>query len=277
MKTSNKSKKTIQSFGDEWAKFDQSMLEKDELDTITSRYFDIFPKKNLNKNAIGFDLGCGSGRFSLYLINKIKTLHCIEPSSAIEIAKKKLAKYDNCVFHNVSVYNMEIQNNSMDFGISLGVLHHVDDTLEGLKSCNKILKSGAPFLLYLYYAFDNKPFWFRLIWKLSNVVRLLISSMPKQIKFILSEIIALFIYLPLSRLSKFIEKNFKINVDNIPLSAYRNLSYYTMRTDSLDRFGTKIEKRFTKKQIIQMLTEAGFIKFKFSNEIPFWCVTCYKK
>ena len=277
METSNKSKKTIQSFGDEWTKFDQSTLDKNELDTITARYFDILPDKCFNKKTIGFDLGCGSGRFSLYLVDKVKTLHCIEPSSAIEIAKKKLSKYNNCIFHNVSVYNMRIPNNSMDFGISLGVLHHVDDTLKGLKNCNKILKSGAPFLIYLYYAFDNKPFWFRLIWKISNLIRLLISSMPKQIKFILSEIIALLIYLPLARLSKFIEKYFKINVDNVPLSAYRNLSYYTMRTDSLDRFGTKIEKRFTKKQIIQMLTEAGFTDFKFSSEIPFWCVTCYKK
>ena len=54
--------------------------------------------------------------------------------------------------------------NSQDFGYCLGVLHHIPDTLSGLKDCSKLLKPGAPFLLYLYYKFDNKPRWFRLIY-----------------------------------------------------------------------------------------------------------------
>jgi hypothetical protein len=30
------------------------------------------------------------------------------------------------------------------------------------------LLSGAPFLLYLYYRFDNRPAWFRALYKVSN-------------------------------------------------------------------------------------------------------------
>ena len=101
--------------------------------------------------------------------------------------------------------------------------------------------------------------------------------MPKQIKFLITEIIALFIYFPLARTAKLFEKKLKFNVDNFPLSAYRNLSYYTMRTDSLDRFGTRIEKRFSKKEIDSMLIEAGFHKIKFSDKIPYWVVLSYKK
>ena len=40
----------------------------------------------------------------------------------------------------------------------------------------------------------------------------------------------------------------KLNVFNFPLSDYKNKSFYTMRTDALDRFGTKLEKRFSKKE-----------------------------
>ena len=61
------------------------------------------------------------------------------------------------------------------------------------------------------------------------------------------------------------------NVENLPLSAYRELSFYTMRTDALDRFGTRLEQRFTRAQIEQMMESAGLEKIKFSEDLPFWC------
>jgi hypothetical protein len=50
-----------------------------------------------------------------------------------------------------------------------------------------------------------------------------------------------------------------------------------MRTDSLDRFGTRLEKRFTKKQIIKMMEGAGLENILFSNTKPYWCAVGYKK
>lgn len=277
MSKKNNSNKTIEEFGNEWNKFDQSKLNQKELKEITKRYFDIFPSEYLNKQFVGFDLGCGSGRFAKHVADKVKILHCIEPSEAIEISKQNLSQYNNCIFHSSSVEDLKLEEESMDFGFSLGVLHHTVDPLNGLKICNKLLKKNSPFLLYLYYSFENKPTWFKFLWKISNFLRLSISIMPKQIKFLVTEIIALFIYFPLARIAKILEKKLKFNVDNFPLSAYRNLSYYTMRTDSLDRFGTRIEKRFSKKEINSMLIEAGFHKIKFSDKIPYWVVLGYKK
>jgi hypothetical protein len=68
-----------------------------------------------------------------------------------------------------------------------------------------------------------------------------------------------------------------VNVESLPLSWYRGLSFYTMRTDALDRFGTGIEQRFTALQIIRMMEEAGLKRITFSNSMPFWCVVGYKK
>lgn len=277
MNKSYKSKKTIKSFGEEWIRFDQSDIDRQELEAITDRYFNIFPKKYLNKNNIGFDLGCGSGRFALYVADKVKVLHCIEPSKAIEISKKNLSNFNNCIFHSVSVEDLKLEDESMDFGFSLGVLHHTSNPLNGLKQCNRILKKDCPFLLYLYYSFENKPLLFKFLWKISNYLRLFISTMPKSVKFVITEIIALIIYYPLARLAKLLENVFNLNVENIPLSAYRNLSYYTMRTDSLDRFGTRIEKRFSKKEIEKMMLDAGFKNIKFSDRIPYWVAVGYKK
>ena len=37
------------------------------------------------------------------------------------------------------------------------------------------------------------------------------------------------------------------DVRHFPLSAYRDRSFYTMRTDALDRFGTRLERRFSRR------------------------------
>ena len=164
----------------------------------------------------------------------------------------------------------------MDFAYSLGVLHHVPDTALAIKSLAKLLKPGAPLLLYLYYKFDNKPLWFKSLWKISDFVRRAISLLPHILKFFLSQIIALIVYWPLAKIACF--ANFiGLDTKNYPLNSYRNKSFYIMRTDALDRFGTRLEKRFTKKEIELMLLSAGLEKVKFRNEEPFWCVLSYRK
>ena len=69
----------------------------------------------------------------------------------------------------------------------------------------------------------------------------------------------------------------KLNVENAHLNDYRNKPFYFMKTDALDRFGTKLEKRFSKKEIIALLEEAGFEKISFSNHMPKWVCISYKK
>ena len=68
-----------------------------------------------------------------------------------------------------------------------------------------------------------------------------------------------------------------INVSNFPLTWYRNEPFYIMRTDSLDRFGTRLEQRFTKDEIFRMLTDSGFERIEFSKREPFWTALSYKK
>jgi ubiquinone/menaquinone biosynthesis C-methylase UbiE len=276
MKKDNIDYFTVEGFGDEWNRFDQSLLSKEERQKYFDSYFSIFPKDILNKNSVGIDVGCGSGRWANLVAPYVRTLKCIDPSEAIEIAKTNLKKNPNCEFYKASVDNMPIDNNSMDFGYSLGVLHHVPNTQAAIIDCVKKLKSGAPFLLYLYYAFDNRPIWYRKLWQLSELLRYLISRLPKNLRYIASQIIAGFIYFPLARGAKLL-KTLGINSKNMPLYAYRDSSFYTMRTDALDRFGTRLEQRFSKTMILDMMEKAGLENIKFSKNIPFWCAVGTRK
>ena len=164
----------------------------------------------------------------------------------------------------------------MDFVISLGVLHHVPDTAVAIDSCVKLLKPGAPILLYLYYRFDNRPTWFRAIWFVSDLLRRLISRLPIGPKKAVSDLLALAVYLPVARTCKLLE-SLGVSVRHMPLSMYRNRSFYTMRTDALDRFGTRLEHRFTRTEITKMLVDADCDDIRFSNCEPFWCVCATRK
>ncbi len=272
----NKNNKVISSFGKEWKKFDQSKLDKLELNKIFKDYFKIFPWKLIDKSSVGFDMGCGSGRWAKVVAPRVGLLNCIEPSVAIEVAKKNLDQNKNIKFIKLKIEEINLKTDSQDFGYCLGVLHHTENTQKNLNKCVSLLKKNAPFLVYLYYKFDNRNFIYFLIWKFSDILRSIISQLPEIFKILISDLLAIIIYYPLAKISFILDK-MNFNVKNLPLSYYKNLSFYTMRTDSRDRFGTSLEKRYTKKQITNMLKEAGLYKIKFSKNAPFWCAVGFKK
>ena len=267
--------KTVESFGEEWLLFDQLGMSELESEVAFKQYFSIFPWDILPASAEGFDMGCGSGRWAKFVAPKVFRLNCIDPSIAIHVAKKCLVNFENIVFHKTSVDNSGLAEESQDFGYSIGVLHHIPNTYEGLNSCVKLLKKGAPLLLYIYYSFENRPFWYKLLWKSTDLMRKVIYRLPNKIKNFVTDTIAILVYFPVARLSKILEK-LGINVREIPLSYYRNRSFYTLRTDSRDRFGTPLEKRFSRSQIEKMMINAGLIDIRFSEKEPYWCAVGIK-
>jgi len=268
---------TVAGFGQEWARFDQTGTAQGELEDLFTSYFRLFPWRLLPDSAIGFDLGCGSGRWAGFVAPKVGRLHCIDASSAaLNVARRNLAARSNCEFHLASVDSISLPDGSMDFGYSLGVLHHVPDTAAALRCCVAKLKPDAPFLLYLYYAFDNRPAWYRLLWRATDLVRLAISRAPQPVKYWVTQGIAVFVYYPLARLALLLEK-LGLPVPSLPLYVYRNRSLYTMRTDALDRFGTRLEKRFTAAEIRAMMEQAGLDRIAFMDAPPYWCAVGQRK
>lgn len=262
---------TVQGFGEEWSAFDQTGLPESEARAHFDSYFHVFRWDLVGGKSSGFDMGCGSGRWAKLLAPRVGHLHCVEPSAAFEVAKRNLAGIDNVSLYRAAVETAPFAPASMDFGISLGVLHHVPDTAAAIRSCAGFLKPGAPLLLYLYYAFDNQPGWYRLLWKLTNAARIVISRLPRAPRIAVTTLLAGILYWPLARLAKILAA-LGINPRSFPLSYYRKASFYTMRTDALDRFGTRLEQRFTREQIAQMLNAAGCRDIRFSDMTPFWCV-----
>ena len=261
---------TVRGFGEEWAAYDQTALDGAELRRLFDGYFSIFPFESLGPDSEGFDLGCGSGRWAGFVRERVGALHCIDPSpSALDVARRRLAAFDNVRFHLAGADDIPLADASQDFGYSLGVLHHIPDTAAAMRDCVRKLKPGAPFLVYLYYDMDNRPAWFRAFWRATDLPRRAISRLPFPARKAVTTAIAAGVYWPLTRLALAAEKLGR-DVANLPLSAYRHHSFYTMRTDALDRFGTRLEQRFSRREIEAMMEAAGLEGIRFREEVPFW-------
>lgn len=262
---------TVQGFGDEWSRFTQGQLGADVREQIFSDYFSLFDWAALPPDAVGADIGCGSGRWAQVVAPRVGHLVLVDASpEALEVAKSNLGGVPNASFFNASVGALPVDDASLDFAYSLGVLHHVPDTAAAIAAVAAKLKRGAPFLVYLYYAFDNRGFAYRALWRISDGIRRVVSRLPHSLRYLVSQAIAAVVYWPLARTALLLEY-LHVLPGAWPLAYYRDKPFYVLRTDSLDRFGTRLEKRFSRDEIRSMLADAGFVDIRFSDRAPYWC------
>ena len=269
-KNQNLDEKTVDSFGAEWKYFHD--FSDDEIKNAGDQYFDIIPK-SLLENATVIDVGCGSGRWSKYILDNynVKSIDAIDPSEAIFYSDYMLKEYENVRLSKSSIDELPFDKDSFDFGMSVGVLHHIPNTREALKKCVEKIKPNGHFYVYLYYNLDNKGILDKGLLAIANIVRLLVSKLPVLMKKMTCDIIACIIYMPFILLSRFLIKTKLIGIaQKIPLYYYHDKSFYIIRNDSLDRFGTPLEQRFSKDEIKLMMEKVGLKNIVISEGLPYY-------
>ncbi len=266
----NADSRVLGAFGDEWSHFRNDSLDESELIEMFESYTAVFPWGALPEGSIGFDAGCGSGRWAKFFAQQVGHLHCVDASgAALEVARQVLADQDNVEFHLEDISLMSLADDSCDFGYSLGVLHHVPDTERAVRSCVSKLKPDAPFLVYLYYDLEGVGFLRIGLLKAVTGARWVIARLPFLLRVIITGLLALAVYLPLARFARILERLGR-SPSWVPLFQYRNRSFYVMRNDALDRFGTRLEKRFNRDEIKRLLEDAGLERVTFSEDPPWW-------
>ena len=270
----------IDGFGHEWSAFNYVETETSEaLDAQFVAYCAPIDLAQFDPaTAIAGDFGAGSGRWSSRLAPYFSLVYALEPSDgASKVLRKKFADGSKIVVLQETVGVNSIPAGSLDLAVSLGVLHHIPDTALAIRDVSRSIKPGGIFLCYLYYKLENKPLFYRGLFWTSNSLRWVISRLPYAMRRLITQIIAGVIYLPLARISKLLGNRGK-DVSNFPLHHYANMPFVMLQNDALDRFGTRLEKRFSKNEIVEMLSEAGFdsTTIEFSEREPFWTFSVNK-
>jgi len=270
----------IEGFGHEWEIFDYAGTEaEDALDVQFLAYCGSIDLNQFNsKNSVACDFGAGSGRWTSRLLPYFSLVYALEPSEgAYRVLMNKFSSERRVKILKESVGINSIPPESLDLAVSLGVLHHIPDTELAIRDIASRIKSGGVFHCYLYYKLDNKPLYYRGLFWASNSLRWAISRMPYSLRRFICLIIAGVVYLPLARIAKLLER-IGIDISNFPLHHYANMPFLMLRNDALDRFGTKLEQRFSKSEIGEMIANSGFDSYslKFSESEPYWTFTVKK-
>ena len=279
-KDENLDQGVIDSFGHEWATYDYGETETSEaLDAQFMAYCAPIDLTQFNpKTSLAGDFGAGSGRWSSRLSPHFSLVYALEPSDGANLVlKNKFSNDPKIVVLQETVGSNSIPLASLDLAMSLGVLHHIPDTGLAIKDVSRRIKPGGVFLCYLYYSLENKPAYYKMIFKAVDGVRRVISVLPQRVKQLVTSLIAGLVYWPLARLSKVLNK-LGIDTSNVPLHHYADMPFVMLANDALDRFGTTLEQRFSKAEITEMLRVADFdiSTLKFSDKEPFWTFSVKK-
>ena len=271
----------VDHFGREWAKYNYlNGVASEALDKQFKAYTSPINLEEFDSNtSLAADFGAGSGRWAERLAPFFHKVYALEPSeAAVQVMIEKFARDSKISVLPENVEENSIPEDSLDLAISLGVLHHIPNTSQAIFDIGKRIKPGGTFLCYLYYKVEDKPFYYRIIFQIVNAARYSISRMPHSMRMFTAKIIAFSIYLPFARYSRLNLKKGK-DVSNIPLHHYANMPFVMLENDALDRFGTRLEQRFNKREIMEMLDAANFdlSTLQFSDVEPFWTFSVKKK
>lgn len=270
----NADTKTVDSFGEEWNRF--ASFTDEQIKTAGDQYFDIVTDEMLNKNSLVLDIGCGTGRWSKFISSRAKFVEAIDPGDAVRAAVPFTKSCGNVRVTQAGFGGIPFEKASFDFAFSLGVVHHLPDTQAAIMEAASMVKPNGWLLLYIYYALDQRGGFFKFIFRCSDLLRRMISKFPKGLKFFCCELIAIFIYGPFILLTKFVKLFGGNTYKKIPLSYYAEQPWKVSRNDALDRFGTPLEKRFSKNEIELMLVKSGMRNIRFSEHEPYWHVVAQR-
>lgn len=260
---------TSKSFGYEWSKFNNLLPDHE---AIFQDYFDLVDASDI-KGKVVLDAGCGMGRWTKFVLNyNPGELYCLDLSRAIDIAQDILDDTEKVFFIQGDIYNLPFEDNFFDFIYSLGVLHHLPDVEKGFKFLSSKLRRGGKLLVYIYYALDNRPYYFKFVLKIITFLRKFTTRLPHPILYMVSFLFAVIVYMPLIYLGKILKfiMNEKI-ANNIPLyEGYKNKAFKIIFNDSFDRLSAPIEKRFSKAELIRLYEDNGFKDIEVSSTLPYW-------
>ncbi len=253
-------------FGQEWQKYPEILPgHEDEF----KLYFDLVDTGKLAQARV-CDLGCGIGRWSYFLKDKARELVLLDFSEAIFVARRNLAGANNCLFFMGDIKELPFRANFADLVFSLGVLHHLPT--DALDEVRALAKYSKKLLIFLYYSLDNRPYIWRAILAGVTLVRSALSAIKSEwARSVLTGAITWLVYLPLIGAGMFMQL-FKLG-KYVPLyDFYHDKTVKRIKQDVYDRFFTRIEHRYSRKEIAGL--KDTFREVTISEQLPYWHFIC---
>lgn len=258
----------IAAFDDEWSRY-RDVGTADQSD-LFAQYFDLMPGSSFSADQTVLDAGSGAGRWAFEVARRGPRVVAVDLGRSIEVTRANTpSERVACVQADLAA--LPLADGAVDWAYSLGVLHHTRAPEIALANVVDAVRPGGTVLLYLYYALDQRGPLFRGIFRAVDLARRFLSSQPRSVARVVATAVAVLVYWPLARSAAVLERAGASGLAaKFPLSFYRNLSFRTMRNDSLDRFGTRLERRYSRAQMEELMLKTGLVDVHLSESPPYW-------
>ncbi len=193
------------------------------------------------------DIGSGTGRW-LRVFRQLdaRSIAAVEPSPAIEVARKNTADLDRITYHRVG--GDKLPEGPYDYVHSYGVIHHIPEPDPVIARAFEVLRPGGRLVIWLYGRENNG-----LYLAFTRALRLLTVPMPDKALDFLSALLTPGVRL-YSRLCKILP---------LPLGGYMEsfvdkVDDYTLKHVIFDQLDPHYAKYYRRSEAIDLVERAGF-------------------
>jgi SAM-dependent methyltransferase len=245
--------RTQNAFGDEWHRFP-------EIHDVHQRIFDWYfegPEPVEWRGLRALDAGCGMGRWLHFARKAGAEVVGMDVSAAIEVAARRDGA--GADFVQADLRLPPFAPASFDLVYSLGVVHHLEDPLEGVRALAKLVRPGGELRIYVYRILEEETLPRRLLVGAVTLLRRITTRIPYPAVHAVSWTIAgvatvLFLWprrmLRTSALGDRLTRG-------LPLVQYADVPFRMLVAEQFDRLVAPIEGRFRKEEVEAWLRDAG--------------------
>ena len=247
-------KKTSDSFGFEWTRFQELKSERGFLEFISPIDKDFFKNKRV------LDAGCGNGSYAYYAASYGAEVIAIDFSDAVSVAKEN-TKNMNVQVVRADITHPPFKEGTFDYIFSIGVLHHLPEPETGFQQLVPLLKPGALISIWVYgrakqwaAVYFYEPL-IKITHRLPHRLLYYLCYLPAIIMEILNFGYSLLNRMHLIKLASF-----------LPFKYYADYPFSVKLNDSFDVFATPSAQYYTDEKLYFWFKKNGLKKILITEE-----------
>jgi len=246
--------RTLHAFGDEWRRFPGLL-------GVHERIFDWYfegPEPVRWKGLRVLDAGCGMGRWLHFARRSGADIIGMDLSPAVDVAAAR--EGDGVEFVQADLRRPPFPPESFDLVYCLGVLHHLEEPLEGVRALSRLVRPGGELRIYVYRTFEGEPRWKRALLATVTGLRRITTQLPYSAVHVTAWLVAvlatLLLIWPCRLLSRWAWG--ERLVQGLPLAHYTDVPFRMVVSEQFDRLVAPIERRFSRQAVEGWLRDVGF-------------------
>lgn len=255
MSAEDDKRRTAESFGYEWQRFDTPPQQWEE---NFLGYFQFFSPEFFRDKRV-LEAGSGMGRHTWHLARRAGRVVAVDLGDAIRVTQRNTRDLDNVGLVQADIDHLPLPDESFDFVCSIGVLHHLPDPERGFREIVRRCRPGGTVHVYLYWALEDAPAWKRGVLAAVTAFRRLTVRMPHPVLDRVSWVVAAGGYVTFSLPHRYLSRwpATRGLVRNFPLQRYGQDGFQVCYNDQFDRLSAPLERRYTRREVEEMFIRAG--------------------